>query len=98
MKHLIGYSICLAFTSVVLTFLGFSANLTSGSEAQVGAIFDALETHPDIGNVIHYTLDLFGTPFTPMLAAGDFLALVFSPVGATAVLLYLLVSWILPAR
>lgn len=41
---------------------------------------------------------LFGQTFSPALVFGHFLAIVLSPIGLFALLFYVLISWMLPAR
>lgn len=97
MRHVIGYLICLAFVVIALAFLGELSPLTKNSEARVGAAVQAMETHAGIQASIDPTsppVDLSA----PLHDLGHLVAIVFSPVGAIGLGLYLVVTWILPAR
>jgi hypothetical protein len=97
MRHVIGYLICLAFVVMALAFLGELSPLTKSSEAHVGAAVQAMETDAGIQASIDPTTPLVDMS-SPLHDLGHVVAIVFSPVGAIGLGLYLLVIWILPAR
>ncbi len=97
MRHVIGYLICLAFVVLVLAFLGELSPLTKASEARVGAVVQAMET----GSGVEASIDPAAGPeetSSPLRDLGHLVAVVFSPVGAIGLGLYLVVIWILPVR
>ena len=98
MKSVIGYLICLAFVSLVLTLFGPFFDMIGKSESHVGKIIDVFGFDPDIGPWTRYTVDILGTPVSPVIALGHLAAVVVSPVGLLALLLYFLISWVMPVR
>ena len=98
MTRVIGYLICLAAVSLVLTIFGPFLDMIGQSDAHIGKIIDAFGFDPAIGPWTRYTVDLFGTSFSPVIALGHLIAIVASPVGLFALLLYFLISWAMPVH
>ena len=96
--RVIGYLVCLAFVTLALTLLGPFFGMIENSEANVGRIIDSYRFDPAIGPWTTYTVEVFGTAFSPVIALGHLAAVVASPVGLLALLLYFLISWMMPAR
>jgi hypothetical protein len=97
-RHLIGYLCCLAFVTLVLTFFGFFPGVVRNVEANAGGFLDGFSSDPTFGPAVRYTPSVFGTPFSPALALGHFIAIVISPIGLVTLLVYVLIAWMLPAR
>jgi len=96
--RLIGYLICLGAVSLVLTIFGPFFDMIGQSDAHIGKIIDAFGFDPAIGPWTRYTVDIFGTSFSPVIALGHLIAVVASPAGLLALLLYFLISWVMPVR
>ncbi len=98
MRHVVGYLVCVAFLTLILTALGPFLELIETSEAHVGRIIDVFRYDPDIGPWTTYTVHAFGISFSPVAMLGHIIAVVASPVGLLALLLYFLMVWVMPAR
>ena len=97
-RFLLGYLCCLAFVTFVMTFFGFFPTVVRNVEANAGAFLDGFSSDPTLGPIVRYTAYAFGTSFSPVLALGHFIAIVISPIGLFTLLVYFLISWIMPAR
>lgn len=97
-RHVIGYLVCVAFLTLILTFVGPFFDLIQASETHVGRIIDVFRYDPDIGPWTSYTVHMFGLSFAPVVALGHVIAVVASPVGLLALMLYFLMAWVMPAR
>lgn len=95
---MIGYLCVLAFITLVLTFFQFAPDMVRNIEANANTVLDGLKPDPTFGPAVRYTVHLFGGSFSPALVFGHFVAIVLSPIGLFALLVYILISWMLPAR
>jgi hypothetical protein len=95
---LIGYLCCLAFITLALTFFQFFPDVVRNVEANANTVIDGLKTDPTLGAPARFTLRLFGESFSPALVLGHVIAIVVSPIGLFALVLYTVISWMLPAR
>ena len=95
---MIGYLCCLVFITLALTFFNFFPDVVRNVEANANTVIDGLKFDPTLGTAVRFTVRLFGETFSPALVLGHFLAIVLSPIGLFALLFYVLISWMLPAR
>lgn len=97
-RHLIGYLCCLAFVTLALTFFGFFPTVVKNVEANAETYLNGLRYDPNFGPLVSFTAHVFGASFSPALAIGHLVAIVVSPIGLFTLLLYALITWMLPAR
>lgn len=67
-------------------------------EANANTVIEGLKFDPTLGGAARFTVRLFGESFSPALVLGHFIAIVLSPIGLFALVFYILISWMLPAR
>lgn len=97
-RHVIGYLCCLAFITLALTFFQFFPDVVRNVEASANTVVDGLKSDPTLGPAARLTVHAFGESFSPALVLGHFVAIMLSPIGLIALLGYILLSWMLPAR
>ncbi len=95
---MIGYLCCLAFITLTLTFFRFFPDVVRNVEANANTVIDGLKFDPTLGGAARFTVRLFGETFSPALVFGQLLAIVLSPIGLFALLFYVIIAWMLPAR
>jgi hypothetical protein len=98
MRHVVGYFCCLGFLSGVLIYLGVFQGLVRSSQATVRDIITVLGLDPEVGPTVKYAFHVGGVALSPAVALGHLAAIVFSTVGLLALILYFLLSWMMPAR
>ena len=96
MRHIIGFFLCLAFITLILTFSAPFVGWVRNSDTHVTSVVDTLAFDPDLGPMTRYTVQVFGMSFSPALAIGHVAAIVVSPIGLLAVMLYYLLARVLP--
>ncbi len=67
-------------------------------EASANTVVEGLKFDPALGPAARFTVRLFGESFSPALVLGHFVAIVVSPIGLFALVVYVIISWMLPAR
>ena len=95
---MIGYLCCLAFITLILTFFQFFPDVVRNIEANANTVIDGFKSDPTLGPAARFTVHAFGGSFSPALALGHFVAIVLSPIGLFALLFYVVITWMLPAR
>lgn len=95
---MIGYLCCLAFITLALTFFQFFPDVVRNVEASANTVVEGLKFDPTVGPAARFTVRLFGESFSPALVLGHFVAIVVSPIGLFALVFYVIISWMLPAR
>ena len=95
---MIGYLCCLAFITLTLTFFQFFPDVVRNVEANANTVIHGLKSDPTLGAAARFTAHLFGVSFSPALVLGHLITLVISPIGLFALVFYIIIVWMLPAR